>query len=72
MTICARLKKYMASKIRSQEQKLKELDSFKEIFPEPYYTFICNILANGLIDVERNSINDTRKEIEALKKKYKL
>lgn len=57
---------------RNYEKKLNEFKNFKEVFPEPFLTFICNILANGLIDVDRNTINDLEKEIEKLKKKYNI
>jgi len=30
-------------------QRVQELERHKSEFPEPYYTMICNILANGRI-----------------------
>lgn len=31
------------------KQRVKELEKHKDQFPEPYYTMVCNILANGKI-----------------------
>jgi len=31
------------------KQRVQELERHKSEFPEPYYTMICNILANGQI-----------------------
>lgn len=30
-------------------ERIEELERHKDEFPEPYYTMICNILANGRI-----------------------
>lgn len=32
------------------KKRVLELEKHKDKFPEPYYTMICNILANGRID----------------------
>jgi len=31
--------------------RVQEFEANKDKFPEPYYTMICNILANGKIEV---------------------
>ena len=31
--------------------RIQEFENNKDKFPEPYYTMICNILANGKIKV---------------------
>jgi hypothetical protein len=47
-------KRMIISKFRSLDfYKLRvlELEKHKHEFPEPYYTMICNILANGKIEL---------------------
>ena len=37
------------SQLYFYKKRVEELEKHKHKFPEPYYTMICNILANGKI-----------------------
>jgi len=37
------------SQLQFYKKRVDELEAHKHDFPEPYYTMICNILANGRI-----------------------
>lgn len=46
-------KKVVVERLRRVEfykKRIQELENKKDRFPEPYYSMICNILANGKIN----------------------